>query len=295
MEYSVFSYTERDLSRMPARPSASHKGSFGKVLCVCGSVGMSGAAYFAARAAYRVGAGLVRVLTAEENRAILQTLLPEAMVSVYDGSEPNVLRDAVEWADVLVIGCGLGTSAAARALLSDTLRLRGERPTVIDADGLNLLARNPSLIKYAKGAVLTPHVGEMSRLCGRTAEELLADPARAAYDLARRHGVICVLKSHRTAVSDGGERLYANTSGNSGLATGGSGDVLAGVIGGILAQSRRGERTAMEAACLGAYIHGLCGDEAARALSEYSVMASDLLEALPRVMRRAEAYRTNEG
>ena len=222
---------------------------------------------------------------------VLQTLLPEAIVTVYDPTKPDSVQEAVDWADVLVIGCGLGTGVASRALLSDILRARGEKPTVLDADGLNLLARNPSLIKYAKGAILTPHMGEMERLCGQTAEELLADSAQAAYDFSQKNGVICVLKSHRTAVSDGTDQVYVNTGGNSGMATGGSGDVLAGIIGGLLAQGRDGKLSAMEAACLGVYLHGLCGDAAARELSEYSVMASDLLDAISRVLRRVELAR----
>jgi len=285
MKNDCFSYTERDLSRMPRRPAESHKGTFGRVLCVCGSAGMCGAAYFAAKAAYRVGAGLVRILTVEENRSVLQTLIPEAIVSVYD---PHTLADAVEWADVLVVGCGLGVTPASRGLLSDLLRMREDKPTVLDADALNLLARNPSLIKYARGAVITPHVGEMCRLTALPGEEILADPVRVAQDFAQKHACVCVLKSHRTVVSDGTEGVYRNNSGNSGLATGGSGDVLAGIIGGILAQGLGGALTTMEAACLGVYLHGLCGDEASAKLSEYSVMAGDILDAIPKVMRKME-------
>lgn len=293
MEYTRFSYTERDLSFLPFRPQNSHKGTFGRVLCMCGSTGMSGAAYFAAKAAYRTGAGLVRILTAEENRTVLQTLLPEAIVTVYSASDLDGLREAVAWADVLVIGCGLGVSADSRLCLSEALRLRGEKPLVLDADGLNLLARNPSFAKYIQGAVLTPHIGEMERLIAADGRKILADPPQAAAAFAQKHDVVCVLKSHRTVVSDGGERLYVNTSGNSGMATGGSGDVLAGIIGGILAQSRNGSLSAMDVACLGVYIHGLCGEAAARKKSEYAVMASDLLDCLPDVLRRAERIRSN--
>lgn len=292
MAYTNFSYTERDLSALPPRPQASHKGTFGRVLCICGSVGMSGAAYFAAKAAYRMGAGLVRILTAEENRAVLQTLLPEAIVTSHAPADSEQLQEAIAWADVLVVGCGLGVSAASRACLSDTLRLRGEKPLVLDADGLNLLARNPSFLPYIRGAVLTPHIGEMARLCAVGEQEILADPSSVAYAFAKRHGVICVLKSHRTVVSDGGARLYVNRSGNSGMATGGSGDVLAGMLGGLLAQAKHGTAGTMELACLGVYLHGLCGDAAARRQSEYAVMASDLLDSLPPLLRNAELMRS---
>lgn len=289
MDISCFSYTEKDLNRMPRRPAESHKGTFGRVLCVCGSAGMCGAAYFAAKACYRVGAGLVRILTSEENRSVLQTLIPEAIVSVYDPAAPDALRAAVEWADVIVAGCGLGISPLSRGLLADLLRLRGDKPTVLDADALNLLARNPSLMKHTRGAVITPHVGEMCRLTSLSEAEILENPAKIAQAFAEKHGLICVLKSHHSVVSDGADLVYRNASGNSGLATGGSGDVLAGMIGGILAQSRNSALSAMDAACLGVYLHGLCGDVAAEALSEYSVMASDILETIPKVLRRIEA------
>lgn len=281
-----FSYDEKALSLLPARPEQSHKGTFGRVLCVCGSVGMSGAAYLAAKAAYRMGAGLVRILTPEENRVILQTLLPEAIVSVYDSTEPDLssIDEAEAWADVLVIGCGLGVTPCSRRLLAHLLR-RTDKPRILDADALNLLARNPSLLKYAKGAILTPHPLELSRLTGCTPEELLADTEQAAYDFAKAHDLVCVLKEHRTAVSDG-VRVYRNTSGNSGMATGGSGDVLAGILGGLWAQMRSADSDPLTVASLGVYLHGLCGDIAAHRLGEYSLMASDLIDALPYVLSR---------
>lgn len=287
MELSCFSYTERDIAQMPNRPAESHKGTFGKVLCVCGSDGMCGAAYFAAKACYRMGAGLVRILTVEKNLPILQTLIPEAIVTVYDPTCPSIALEMIEWADVLIVGCGLGISAQSRGLLSDLLRIRGDKPTVLDADALNLLSRNPSLMKYTKGAILTPHVGEMSRLTSLSCEKISENTAKIAHDFANKHKLICVLKSHRTVVSDGSELVYRNVSGNSGMATGGSGDVLAGMIGGILAQSHNGELTTMDAACLGVYLHGLCGDAAAAKLTEYSVMASDLLDAIPKVLKKS--------
>lgn len=286
MELSCFSYTERDLSRMPKRPAESHKGTFGKVLCVCGSDGMCGAAYFASKACYRMGAGLVRILTTTKNQPILQALIPEAIVTAYDLTRPYIAQEAIAWADVLVVGCGMGISAESRGLLSDLLRARGEKPTVLDADALNLLSRNPSLMKHTKGAIVTPHVGEMSRLTSLSCEEISQNAVKIAHDFASKHELICVLKSHRTVVSDTSELVYRNTSGNSGMATGGSGDVLAGIIGGILAQSRNSNLTAMDAACLGVYLHGLCGDAAAEKLTEYSVMASDLLDAIPTIFRR---------
>ena len=285
-EYTEFSYTHADLSLMPPRPTDSNKGTFGRVLCVCGSRGMAGAAYLAAKAALRTGAGLAEILTPEENRTVLQTLLPEAIVTVYDSEapSPHTVEEAVRRADTVVCGCGLGVTRQSLTVLSHVLRAT-KAPTVLDADALNLLSRNPSLLKYAKGKIITPHPMEMSRLTGLSAEQINADRQTVCREFAKRHELVCVLKGHETAVSDGGGAIYINRSGNSGMATGGSGDVLAGIIGGILSQARATELSLMQTACLGVYIHGLCGDAAAAQLGEYSVIASDIIAALPRVLK----------
>lgn len=286
MPNTVFSYDRQNLPVLPPRPERSNKRTFGRVLCICGSEGMAGAAYFAAKAAYRAGAGLVEILTPTVNRPVLQTLLPEAIVTGYEEQAwKDTLTDAINRADAIVIGCGLGQTERSRRVLAYTLRNRGEKPTVIDADGLNLISRHAVLLSYAKGAVLTPHPLEMSHLCGRSVEEILADPVTVAFDYAKAHGVICVLKDHETVVSDGTEKVYQNTTGNSGMATGGSGDVLAGMIGGILAQSQNRSLSDMELTALTVYLHGLCGDLSAERLGEHSVMASDLLDAIPDAMK----------
>ena len=288
MEYSIIDWQTDEAKRLPGRPQESNKGTFGRVLCVCGSLGMCGAAYLAAKAAYRTGAGLVRILTVEENRPILQTLLPEAIVSVYDKDEPDVaiLDEAEAWADTLVIGCGLGTSRASRTVTAHLLRY-SKKPKVIDADALNLIAQNPSLLKYTKGAILTPHPMEMARLVGRSVEEVLEHSEEIAAELSAKHGAVVVLKRHRTLTANGAT-IYRNTTGNSGMATGGSGDVLAGMIGGLLAQIRTGELPTAEIAATGVLLHGMCGDLAARELGEHATMASDLVDALPAVMKWAE-------
>ncbi len=281
-----FSYTRSDISRMPRRSQDSNKGTFGRVLCVCGSRGMAGAAYLCAVAALRTGAGLVEILTPEINLPIIQTLIPEAVVSTYDEEEPSPMdiEKALSRADAVVCGCGLGVSRASLFVLSRVLRMSNV-PTVLDADALNLISRNPSLFKYCEGKIITPHPAEMSRLTRAPIEDIVAYPDKAAYELAKKHGLVCVLKGHKTRVSDGGERVYLNDSGNSALATGGSGDVLAGIIGGILSQARNGAMTPFEVACLGVYIHGLCGDVCAIRHGEYSTIASDIAAALPEVLK----------
>lgn len=283
-----FGSTTEALSYMPPRKTRSNKGDYGRVLCVCGSRGMAGAAYLAAKAAYRTGAGLVEIFTHESNRIILQTSIPEAIVTCYrDTHCGETLHSSLLRADCVVAGCGLGVTPLSRALLEDLLVSLDTQatPTVLDADALNLIAQNPSLLKYIKGAIITPHALEMSRLTGKSVPDILADTQSAASNYASEHGLICLLKDHRTVVSDGGERVYLNTTGNSGMSTGGSGDVLSGILGGILAQSKNATASPLLLTSLGAYIHGRCGDIAAAELGEYSLMASDLINALPKVMK----------
>ena len=287
MKHPIYSSTQKDLNMlMPKRQSVSHKGTYGRLLCVCGSTGMCGAAYLSAKAAYRTGAGLVRILTPKENLIPLQTSLPEAIVTVYDSSapDPHTILSAVEWADAIVIGCGLSTLTGARRVLGTVLRV-SDKPTVIDADALNIISENPSLKKYLKGAIITPHLLEMSRLCDRSVAEIDADREAAAYAFSVDTGAVCVLKSHKTCVSDGSEKIYVNDKGNSGMATGGSGDVLAGIIGGVLAQNRDHTLSLTAAAELGVYIHSAAGDMAAAELGEYSLMASDIIDAIPKVLK----------
>lgn len=286
---SLFSYGKSDLYMIPSRPARSNKGDFGRILCVCGSHGMSGAAYLSAKAAYRTGAGLVEIFTHECNRVALQISLPEAIVTTYtDEYDKNSLLCSLERADAVVVGCGLGLTLLSRTILSDLLHaLEGKDiPLVIDADAINLLARSRSLLKYVRGATLTPHFMEASRLLERPIDELLPSTAKVAHEIATRYGAVCVMKDHESAVSDGGERVYINKSGNSGMATGGSGDVLAGILGGLLSQNSKASPSLspLEAVALGVYIHGLAGDAASKRFGEYSLMASDIIDALPTVL-----------
>lgn len=271
------------ISLLPERPQRSNKATFGKITVAAGSYCMSGAAYLCGKAAYRTGAGLVKILTPEENRVIIQSALPEALVSVYDGCglDEKIAAEAVRWADVTAVGPGIGTSETAERLLSAVLK-SASRPVVIDADGLNILAMEPKLWGLVpRGSVITPHPGEMSRLCGCTVSEILADVRGICQGFALAHGVVCVLKDHATAVSDG-EEVYINSTGNSGMATGGSGDVLTGIIAALMGQGM----PPFAAAALGVRIHGAAGDAAAETLGEFSLMASDIIDAVPKVMKK---------
>lgn len=278
-----FTYDKSALSSLPARPKRSNKGTFGQLAVVGGSVGMSGAAYFSAKAAYRMGCGLVRIISPSENRVIYQTQLPEAVLTLYDAEAPDErdIKNAVCRASAVVLGVGLGMSDTAKKLLLYTLDAANS-PIVIDADGLNLIAADKELLKkLPKNTIVTPHAVEMSRLTGVPVAAVLDDIAGISERFAEEYGIVCVMKDANTAVSDG-QRTMINASGNSGMATGGSGDVLSGIIASLLAEGM----TPFDAAALGVYIHGLAGDIAAKALSEYSVMASDIIEAIPSVLAK---------
>ena len=278
----IFSYGINDLKKIPSRPARSNKGTFGRVLVVGGSVGMSGAAYFSAKAAYRTGAGLVQILTSEQNRVIYQAQLPEALLALYDAAVPDesAVKNAVCRASAVAVGMGLGTSEGSKNILRYTLE-SVTSPLVIDADALNILAAEPALWELVpKGSIITPHPAEMSRISGIPIENICAAIPDISAGFAKKRNVICVLKDKNTAISDG-DRIMVNSSGNSGLATGGSGDVLSGVIAALLAQGC----DSFEAAALGVYVHGLAGDDAAARLSEYSVMASDVIDSLPNILK----------
>lgn len=269
-------YCPQDLSEvLPKRTADSFKGTYGKVLIVAGSRNMCGAAYLAGKAAYRTGAGLVYIYTEECNRVILQQLLPEAVLITYDplNWEPETLQKCLEGMTAAAVGPGLGTGEVKKEILKEILAADC-LPRVLDADALNILAANDDLWKLAGAPfIITPHIGEMSRLSGLTAKTLKSDPAKAAKDFSAAHRVITVLKDAKTVVSDGTDCSF-NTCGNNGMATGGSGDVLTGIIGGLLAQ----KMPLFEAAKLGVYIHALAGDAAAKERGTYSMMAGDIAE-----------------
>ena len=284
----AFTYEESDQGRIPGRKPNSHKGTYGKVLIVAGCVNMAGAAYLSAKAAYRSGSGLVRIFTKEENRVILQTLVPEAILTTYRGLSDGVpvLSEALDWADVIVFGPGIGRGEDIEWFLH-LVRDNGKVPVVIDADGLNEISSMENrgvdfLNGFSAPVILTPHMMELSRLCGSSIAEIKENRIELAKEYARENKVILVLKDARTIITDGTERLYINTNGNSGMATGGSGDVLSGMIGGMLAAGMK----PFDAAAMGVFLHGRCGDEAAKELGEASVLAGDLVHSISRVLKK---------
>lgn len=275
---------EADLSRLPPRPARAHKGTFGRVLVIGGSFGMSGAAYLAAKAAYRAGAGLVEIFAPEQNRIIYQTQLPEALLTLYDPEDldKNALRAAVDRADAIAIGMGLGNAPVVTKLL-DTVLTRAKVPVVIDADALNELARGGEirarLASCKAPLVLTPHLGEAARLLSCNIPQIAADPINFAAQTSRALAAVTVLKDARTVITDG-IRISLNVKGNSGMATGGSGDVLAGVIAAFLAAGV----SPFTAAELGVLTHALAGDATMSRHGSHGLMASDIIDAISQIL-----------
>lgn len=275
-----------DRNLLPGRTPDGNKGTFGKVLLAAGSQGMCGAAYFSAAAALKAGAGMVQIQTTQENRVPLQVLLPEAMVSVL--CEEREYERLYQWCDVLVIGPGLGTSkeSESRAKWFLSRAYQDKKPVVLDADGLNLLALHPSWKEYLGSHVtVTPHVGEMSRLCGKKISEIKAAMAETAASYAKETGTVCVLKDACTVTADEKGELYLNLSGNAGMATAGSGDVLSGILAAVHCRYLACEERpgGAKAAALGVWLHGACGDIAAKCHGMESMTARDIICALPQV------------
>lgn len=272
------------LKTLPVRISHSNKGTYGKALIIAGSKNMAGAAYLSAYGAYRAGAGLVRIFTPEENRVILQSLLPEAVLTTFDTAhpDPTLLKEAMEWSTVAAIGPGIGQEAWAGSLVEQMMR-EYHRPLVADADAINYLAAHRHLLKAHEGPlILTPHVGEYSRLTDIPIQELKSQIPEQAARFAREYHCICVLKDAPTCVGDEEGNCRVNTTGNHGMSTGGSGDVLTGIITGLLAQKAK----PLDAALLGVWLHGRAGDLAAKTEGTYGLMARHLIEYLPGAMMR---------
>lgn len=293
---AVLALDEDAYDWLPKRSPDGNKGTFGKVLIAAGSKNMSGAAYFAAKACLLTGAGMVRIFTEESNRSILQQQFPEAMLTTYCSKESleelqNKLAAARLWADVEVVGPGIGTSDEAGWILEELLshepsQKEASKPLVIDADGLNLLSERMHLLKNTRRTcILTPHMGEMRRLSGYSMETLKEDPRGCLESFQKEYPVITILKDARSWIGIPDRTCYLNLTGNSGMATAGSGDVLAGMTAGLLAQ----KLVPQKAAPLAAWLHGKAGDAAAKQKGVRSMTASDILDGIVEVLRQEAA------
>ncbi len=284
MEQVTLAYVKK---RLPHRDPWGHKGDFGKVLCLCGSVGYTGAPVFASRAAVRSGAGLVFLgvpqtvwpVAAVKSDEAMPFPLPEQEGKLCLAAEEEIRRRSAV-SDAVLLGCGVGRSDQSDALCRRLLTL--PEPLVLDADGINALQGHMDALECRREriTVLTPHEGEFSRVGG----ELTLGRQVAARRFAARHGVYLVLKGHETIVAAPDGRMTVNTTGNSGMAKGGSGDVLAGILLALLGQGM----DPLEACACALWIHGRAGDLAAAAKGERGMTPSDLLEQIPSAFLETE-------
>ena len=271
---------------LPKRRPDTHKGDYGKLLIVGGAVGYTGAPTLCARAAVRAGAGLVHLgvpapiydITAVKNDEAMPFPLPaDAGGGVAPAAAQDVLA-RLDACDVCALGPGMGKGAGTAAVVRAVLEAREKKPLVLDADALNVLRPMLPLLKaYPAPAVLTPHAGEFARLGGKTT----GDPAADALEFAQEWNCVVVLKGHRSVVAFPSGKVYITTHGNPGMAKGGSGDVLTGVIAALL-----GQLPVEQAVTTGVYLHSLAGDLCAARLGEYAMTATDLIETLPEATKR---------
>lgn len=297
---------------LPMRDNGGNKGTFGKLLVIAGSRNMCGACILSAESACRTGAGMVKIVTVEENREIIQTRFPEAMLLTYkEGAIPNeALKASMAWADAVVIGPGMGQGETATELL-DLVLNDAKCPVIMDADALNILAKSPKMQEKLhneakeksntiitckeKRLILTPHQGELARLMGKTVDELKEAPFLYARELAERFECVVVSKDAATIVCDSGREIYLNSVGNSGMATAGSGDVLAGIIGGMMVQQLSGKEFEamtqdgcnflLESVAKSVFLHACAGELAGIRVGEHAMLAGDLIESLKEISK----------
>lgn len=273
---------------LPLRRPDSHKGDYGNLLVVAGSEGMGGAAMMATLGAMRMGAGKTSLATSRSVALALAPQLMEAMTLPLEEKEGGIawppserLERALSSASACLVGCGLSVTPDTKQIVDYTAEYT-KCNLLLDADALNCLAGRPELLrKTARPAVITPHPGEMGRLCGMSARQVSENAMSVARLFARENRVIVVLKGHRTVVATPEEEVFVNTTGNAGLAKGGSGDVLAGMIAGLLAQGI----PPRDAAVCGVWLHGYTADRLAGRISQYSMMARDILSEIPAVLK----------
>lgn len=274
---------EKDMQRLlPLRQPDTHKGNYGKLLLLCGSRGYTGAAALAAMGALRSGAGVVYLMVPESIYAIEAVKLWESVVipvpdenGMLSPAAAEQIAQQLSKVDAVLIGPGLGQSDGTFVAVK-TVLTQFSGPVVLDADGINVIAPHKDILRDRTApTILTPHMGEFRRIGGRQ----VSDRTSAAAALARELGCIVLLKGHKTVITDG-NTLFINETGNPGMATGGSGDVLAGIIVSLLGQGLE----PLEAAACGAYLHGAAGDLAAERIGQYGMLPTDMLQFLPRLL-----------
>lgn len=267
------------------RPDDSNKGSLGSLLCICGSYGMAGAAIMAGKAALRCGIGLLKIAVPKSIYPVCATNILESVYypleetsnGVISSKNTDFLLEMCEKSSAVVIGCGLSVCDDTKNLVQSVIT-NCEKPLVIDADALNCICNKPEILKNLKApAIITPHPGEMARLLHSTPKTVNSNRENTAIDFAKKFGVVTVLKGAGTIIASPDGEVYINHTGNSGMATGGSGDVLSGIIGSLLAQGA----SPINAAAAGVFLHGTIGDLAAEKLGKISMLPTDMIDMIP--------------
>ncbi len=267
------------------RPDDSNKGTLGSLLCICGSYGMAGAAIMAGKAALRCGIGLLKIAVPKSIYPVCATNILESVYypleetsnGVISSKNTDFLLEMCEKSSAVVIGCGLSVCDDTKDLVQSVIT-NCEKPLVIDADALNCICNKPEILKNLKApAIITPHPGEMARLLHSTPETVNSNRENTAIDFAKKFGVVTVLKGAGTIIASPDGEVYINHTGNSGMATGGSGDVLSGIIGSLLAQGA----SPINAAAAGVFLHGTIGDLAAEKLGKISMLPTDMIDMIP--------------
>lgn len=277
---------------IPLRDENSHKGTYGTALLICGSYGMAGAAVLAANAALRSGVGIAKLMvpssiyTIAAGNASEAVFIPTGFKSAkkFGPFAARSAEKALEKVTAVLIGCGMGQGFFSARLVKFIV-CNAQCPIIIDADGINMLSRSIDILMQAKAPViLTPHPAEMSRLCKKSIAEIEQNREKTASEFAKRYKVYLVLKGHETVVSSPDGEIFVNKTGNAGMATGGSGDTLAGIMAARIAAGG----DVLTAVCDSVYIHGLAGDKAAERLSQTSLLPRDIIEELPCVFKSFE-------
>lgn len=283
---------EMVFSSVTKRPRKSHKGNFGKLLCITGSENFSGAVAISAIGALRMGAGIVTLATTRTVHSLVAPLVPEATFlplpsndnGGIDASATDILLPALESASAVLLGCGMGNTADTAAITAFVLK-NAHCPIIMDADAINSVASSPEVLFDAQNSlILTPHMGEMARLIKKSTEEIVANRLELATEFSKKYSAVLVLKDASTVISSPNGDIFFNTTGNPGLSKGGSGDLLAGMIASLSAQ---GFIDTAAAVC-GVYLHGLAADKAAYSLSEYAMLPSDIPNFLCRILADRE-------
>lgn len=285
-EYLKLIDKEMVKSLLPVRFPESNKGDFGRLLCICGSGEMPGAACFAVRAATKCGVGLIEAAIPESIYNAIVPNVPETLIFPYKNEEniEEIILEKSKKSTAVLIGPGMGWNEKTKKIVFNMIR-KCTCPMIIDADGINVISENIDILKEARAEIIfTPHPKEMSRLNKEKTEEILLKKAEYAGKFAKKYGVTVVLKGHETVISDKEGVIYVNKTGNEAMAKGGSGDVLSGMIGAFLAQGV----TPTDAGIISVYIHGLAGDICKEKFSSFSVTPTDLINNLYKAFLKLE-------